>query len=510
MLGPTVATACLKLWTDDGGASPLAWHRHISLPVTRRAGKRASMRSIEVKIKLAIGLALGFAIGGARAEVPSPESRNVPWLRDLFPSTYRPLPRVDVLITHATVLDGAGHRIDDGDVLMRAGRIVSVGQRLSGEGARVIDARHRWVTPGLVDIHSHDGTYVLPWTAIDTEASDVSELSGPNAAGIWIESAVNPEDPAFAYALAGGVTTLQVLPGSNPVFGGRSVVLHPINATTVQAMKMPGAPWGMKMACGENPKSFDVEKGRGPTSREGEVEFIREAFTKASAYRALWRRYVAHGTDNAPDDDPTLDTLAAVLDGDIAVHMHCYRADEMAVMLALSHSIGFRIAAFHHAVEGYKIARLLATQGICTAVWPDWWGFKMEAQDGIRENAAFIDAAGGCTMMHSDSPFVGQWLNIEAAKAAAAGRRAGLFLPPEHVIAWLTSNPARALGLDRRIGSLEPGKDADAVIWSADPFSVYAHADMVFIDGAVALDRSDPTHQPRPDFFVGRMPRPAP
>jgi imidazolonepropionase-like amidohydrolase len=456
----------------------------------------------------ALGLAVlaGLSCLAAR-KADAPAREQPPYLRDAFPSAYRPLPRTDTLIAHATILDGAGHRIDDGDVLMRAGKVVAVGRALSAPAGVVrIDAHGRWVTPGLIDIHSHDGTYVEPLTSVDDKSSDVSELSDPNAAGTWIETAVNPQDPGFTRALAGGVTTLQVLPGSSPIMGGRSVVLKPIPAPTVQQMKFPDAPQGLKMACGENPKSEDAEKGRGPTSRQGEIAFIRKAFADARAYRADWRAFLAGKDDERPKDDPTLDTLAAVLDGRIAVHMHCYRADEMAIMLDLSHELGFRIAAFHHAVEGYKIAPLLVANGVCAAVWSDWWGFKMEALDGIRENAAFIDAAGGCVMMHSDSPQLGQFLSIEAGKAAAAGRRAGLTLPPEHVIAWLTSNPAKALGLADRIGSLEVGKNADLVVWSASPFSVYAHADLVFIDGAVAFDRADPSRQPTSDFELGRPP----
>lgn len=469
-------------------------------------------KSVAFLAALAFCLAPGFAAkprhghGHGDARHPPPGA-TAPYMRDLFPSTYRPLPRADTLVTHATVLDGAGHRIEDGDVLLRDGKVVAVGHGLAGGGARVIDARGRWVTPGIIDIHSHDGTYVVPQTSLDAEASDVSELSDPNAAGTWVEAAVNPQDPAFARALARGVTTLQILPGSSPVFGGRTVVLHPIPSATMQGMKFPGAPQGLKMACGENPKTTNADKGRGPTSRQGEVAFIQDAFAKARHYMREWNEYLSGEDDDPPDDDPRLDTLAAVLNGDIAVHMHCYRADEMAVMTDLSRHIGFRIAAFHHAVEGYKIAPLLAQNHICAAVWSDWWGFKMEALDGIRENAAFLDAVpGGCVMMHSDSPFLGQWLNIEAGKAAAAGRRAGLALPPEHVIAWLTANPARALGMDDRIGSLAPGKNADLVIWSGDPFSVYSHADTVFIDGAVAYDRADPARQPRSDFELGRMP----
>ncbi len=428
-----------------------------------------------------------------------------PWAEDPFPSTYHAPDAPPVLIVHATVLDGAGHRLDDGEVLLRGGKVAAVGHHLATEGARVIDAHGRWVTPGIIDIHTHDGTYHLPQTAVDAEASDVAELSDPNAAGTWIETAVRPDDPAFGAALASGVTTLQILPGSTPVFGGRSVVVHPIPAVTMQAMKMPEAPQGMKMACGENPKTFDVEKGRGPMSVEGEVAYIRHAFAEARDYREHWRRYLADPAEGQrPRDDQNLDTLAAVLDGTIAVHIHCYRASEMAVMLDLSRELGFRIAAFHHAVEGYKIAPMLAKAGVCAAVWSDWWGFKMEALDGIRENAAFLDAAGVCVTMHSDSPFLGQWLNVEAGKAAASGRRAGLALPPEHVIAWITRNPAKAMGLGDRIGTLAPGYDADVVLWSADPFSVYAKPDLVFIDGALAFDRS--AGAPVSDVTLGRAP----
>lgn len=464
---------------------------------------------------LAAMTALLLAPAGATARWPAPVTEPRPAPRDPFPSSYRPLPRVDTLIVHATILDGDGHRIDDGQLLLRDGKVAAIGHDLPTGGARVVDARQRWVTPGIIDVHSHDGTYVVPLTTIDEKSSDVSELGDANAAGTWIETAINPQDPAFPLALAGGVTALQVLPGSSPVFGGRSVVLKPITATTMQAMKFPGAAQGMKMACGENPKSESVERGRGPTSRQGEIAFIRDAFAHARHYMqereqgaSAERRGGGRGgpPGHGPPDDPNMDTLAAVLRGDIAVQMHCYRADEMAVMIDLSREIGFRIAAFHHAVEGYKIPQLLADNHICAVVWSDWWGYKMEALDGIRENAAFIDAAGGCVMMHSDSPVLGQWLNVEAGKAAAAGRRAGLALPPERVIAWLTSNPARALGLSDRIGSLAPGKNADVVIWSGDPFSVFTRADTVFIDGAVAYDRSDPAYRPGSDFMLGRRP----
>lgn len=442
---------------------------------------------------------------GRPGELAAPRE-PAPYLRDLFPSTYKPLPRTDTLIVHATILDGEDRRIDDGELLIRAGKIVALGHGLDRTGATIIDAHNGWITPGLIDIHSHNGTYVVPLSTIDEKSSDVSELSDPNAAGTWIETAINPQDPAFPAALAGGVTTLQILPGSSPIFGGRSVVLHPITATTMQAMKVPGAAQGMKMSCGENPKSNGAETGRGPTSRQGEIAYIRDAVAKARHYRHEWDEYLSGADGRHPEDDPKMDTLAAALAGDIAVHMHCYRASDMAIMIDLSHQIGFRIAAFHHAVEAYKIAPLLAANHICTAVWSDWWGYKMEALDGIRENAAFVDAAGGCPMMHSDSPFIGQWLNVEAGKAAAAGRRAGLSLPPEHVLSWITSNPAKLLGLFNRIGSLAPGKNADVVLWSGNPFSVFSQAQIVFIDGAKVFDRTDVGYQPKSDFTIGRAP----
>ncbi|HEX7013032.1 MAG TPA: amidohydrolase family protein [Steroidobacteraceae bacterium] len=444
----------------------------------------------------AIAILSTTALGATRPEPP--------FAVDPYPSTYQPLPRTDTLIINATVLDGAGKRIDHGEVLMRDGRIVAVGHGLERRDATVIDATGRWVTPGIIDVHTHNGTYSLPQTSLDREASDVSETSDPNAADTWIEHAINPQDPSFAAALRSGVTTVQVVPGSTPLFAGRSVVLKTIPAADVQSMKFPGAPQGLKMSCGENAKSHFGEKQRKPNSRQGEIAIIREAFARAQEYRAEWQAYSRGRSKEPPARDLALDTLAAVLDGDIPVHMHCYRAADMATMLGVAQEFGFRITAFHHAVEAYKIPALLKQSGTCIAVWSDWWGFKMELLDAIRENASMVDAAGGCVMMHSDSPVVGQRLTIEAAKAAAAGRRAGLPASPEHIITWVTSAPARALRLGDRIGTLAPGYNADVVVWSGDPFSIYSHADQVFIDGALAYDRTAPERATRSDFELGR------
>lgn len=429
-----------------------------------------------------------------------------PWKADPFPSTYRPLPSHDIVIRHATILDGAGHRLDDGDIFISRGHIAAIGRNLPAPpDAQVIDARNRWVTPGIIDIHSHDGTYVLPLTTIDQTASDVAELSDPNAADVWVETAVNPQDPAFSRALEHGVTTLQILPGSSPIFSGRTVVVHPIPAATVAAMKLPDVPQGFKMACGENPKVQDAESHRGPTSREGEIAFIRQAFLDAQDYRRAWDDYAA-GKGPPPKRNLKREALAGILAGDIHIHMHCYRANDMAAMLAVAREFHFHIAAFHHAVEGYKIAPLLRAEGVCAVVWGDWWGFSMETLDGIRANGAIIDHAGGCVTLHSDSPSEGQRLPLEAAEVGAAARKLGLAIPPEHMIRWLTSAPATALGIGDRIGTLAPDYNADLVLWSGNPFSVYTKADLVLIDGAVVHDRVAAPGASTSDFELGRKP----
>ena len=435
----------------------------------------------------------------------SPAAREpLPYRLDPYPSTYRPLPRVDTLIRDATVLDGAGHRLENADVLTHDGKIVAVGPALKAPvGAVVIDAHGRWVTPGIVDIHSHDGDFALPLTANDLQELDVSEGSDPNTAQVWAEHSITPQDPDFSRAMAGGVTTLQVLPGSSNLFGGRGVVLKNVPAVTVQAMKFPGADYSLKMACGENPKFTYGPRLKFPTSRMGEMAGYRQAWIDAKAYKSKWEKYERDGGE-APARDLRMDTLAGVLDGDIRVHMHCYRAEEMADVIDMSHEMGYRVAAFHHAVEGYKIASLLKREGICAVVWSDWWGFKMEAYDGTRLNAAILDSQGVCVTLHSDSPMIGQHLTLEAGKAMAAGRRAGIDIAPERAIQWVTLNPAKGMGLDAKIGSLEPGKDADVVIWSGDPFSAYSKADQVFLDGALAFDRTDPRRQPKADFELGQ------
>jgi imidazolonepropionase-like amidohydrolase len=431
---------------------------------------------------------------------PAPAEAAVP-----FASTYRPLPAPDTLIRGATVLTGTGERLDGADLLIRAGRIAAVGPRLEAPaGARVVEAAGKWVTPGIIDAHSHLGVYPSPGVRAH---SDGNEATAPNTAEVWAEHSVWPQDPGFAAALAGGVTSLVVLPGSANLFGGRSVTLKNVPSRTVQDMKFPGAPYGLKMACGENPKRVYGGQKKPPSTRMGNVAGYRKAWIDAQKYRADWERYErkrGNGEDaQPPKRDLELETLAGVLQGEILIHNHCYRADEMAVMIDIAREFGYHPGTFHHAVESYKIADLLAEVGSCSAMWADWWGFKLEAFDGIRENVALVDAAGACAIVHSDSDIGIQRLNQEAAKAMAAGRRIGLAVGPEHAITWITANPARAAGVLDQTGTLEPGKMADVVVWSGNPFSVYALAEKVLIDGAVVYDREDPARQPVSDFALG-------
>jgi len=424
---------------------------------------------------------------------------------DPFPSTYKAPASPPFAIRNATLLTAAGPVIANGTIFVRDGKIVAVGATVDvPAGTTVIDAGGRFVTPGIIDDHSHLGVYAAP--GVDA-SSDGNEATKPNTAEVWAEHSVWPQDPQFPRNLAGGVTTLQVLPGSANLFGGRSVVLKVVPGRTVQDMKFPGALYGLKMACGENPKRVYAQ--RGPSTRMGNVAGYRAAWIQAEQYRRKWDKYLADPGDkkgSAPDRDLTLETLAEVLRGNILVHNHCYRADEMAQMIDIANEFGYKIRSFHHVVEGYKIADRLAAAGIAASIWADWGGFKMEALDGVKANAAILQAAGARAIIHSDDPSGSQRLNQEAAKAMAAGAAIGLPVAPAEAIKWLTLNPAWALGLDDRIGSLEPNKNADLVLWSGDPFSVYTRADKVWIDGALRFDRAAPDTRWRTDFELGYVP----
>jgi imidazolonepropionase-like amidohydrolase len=436
---------------------------------------------------------------------PLPKGLDPAQASNPFPSTYKPLPGRPTAIVGGTLLTGTGAEVKDGVVLIRDGRIEAVGPGLAvPAGFETVDARGKYVTPGLIDTHSHLGVYAAPEVAAH---SDGNEATDPNTAQVWAEHSVWPQDPQFNLARAGGVTTLLVLPGSANLFGGRGVTLRNVPARTVQDMKFPGAPYTLKMACGENPKRVYGGKNRSPSTRMGNVAGYRAAWINAADYMRRWDDYRAKIARNEKADPPKrdlqLDTLVGVLKGEILVENHCYRADEMAQMIDISREFGYRITAFHHAVEAYKVADLLAANGICTATWTNWWGEKLEMYDSVEANVPLVEAAGACAIIKSDDADLIQRLNQEAAEALAAGRAAGLSITEAQAIRWITANPAKALGIAAETGTLEAGKRADVTLWSANPFSIYARAERVWVDGGLAYDRGDPRYQPKSDFELG-------
>ena len=414
-------------------------------------------------------------------------------LHGTYASTYKPLAPENIVIRNATVFDGNGNKFQNFDVHFSDGKIQAIGLRLVADGAQEIDGTGKFVTPGIIDNHSHMGVYPAP--SVRT-SSDGNEATNPVTSEVWAEHSVWTQDPQYKLALAGGITTFHVLPGSANLFGGRGVTLKNVSANTVQEMKFPDAPHSLKMACGENPKR--VYSSRGPSTRMGNVAGYRNAWIGAENYKEQLERDPSHR-------DIRNETLAGVLDGEILVHNHCYRADEMATMINIGEEFGYKISTFHHGVEAYKIADLLADEGICAALWADWWGFKHEAYDMTIANIAIVDQARdgtGCAIVHSDDESGIQRLNQEAAKALAAGRRAGFEISEGRAMTWITKNPAKSLGILEQTGTLDIGKDADVVIWSGNPFSIYTKAEQVYIDGALAFDKAT-NFMPHTDFDLG-------
>ena len=423
--------------------------------------------------------------------------------REPYESTYQPRITNNLVIKNVTILDGKGAKLLQTDVSISAGEITKIAKNIVDDQAKIIDGVGKWLTPGIIDVHSHLGVYPSP--SINA-TSDGNESTSPNTARVWAEHSVWPQDPQFGLALAGGVTTLQILPGSANLFGGRGVTLKNVPSRTVQGMKFPGAPQSLKMACGENPKRVYGGKSKSPSTRMGNVAGYRAAWIKAKEYQEKLNNSDLKEEDK-PDRDLTMETLVGVLNGEILVHNHCYRADEMANMIEIAREFDYKITAFHHAVESYKIADLLAEQDICSAMWVDWWGFKLEAFDAIQQNIGLVDKAGACAIVHSDSSRDIQRLNQEAAKAMSAMLRMGKTVAPEKAITWITSNPAKALGIAERTGRIEVGYAADLVLWNSNPFSVYSRADLVLIDGYLYFDRKDPSKQPITDFSLGQTHR---
>ena len=425
-----------------------------------------------------------------------------------FESTYEPLPPTNTIFRNANIYDGEGNELIDTDLIIKDGKVVAIGVDLpSSSDLKEIDATDKWITPGIIDIHSHMGVYPAP--SVKT-SSDGNEATSPVTAEVWAEHSIWVQDPQYALALKGGVTTFHVLPGSANLIGGRGVTAKNLQRNTINSMKFPNAPHSLKMACGENPKRVYGNRGQMPSTRMGNAAGYRKSWIKAESYLSKLDEYEAKSEEAKelsykPTRDLELETLAGVLRDEILVHNHCYRADEMATMIEIAKEFNYKITAFHHAVEAYKIADLLAEHNICAALWADWWGFKHEASDMVQANIAIVDQARngtGCAIVHSDDEIGIQHLNVEAAKALSAGIKAGYDISKARAMNWITSNPAKAAGIYDQTGSLKVGKNADVVLWSKNPFSIYALAEKVYIDGAIAFDRSAGL-EPSSDFDVG-------
>jgi imidazolonepropionase-like amidohydrolase len=469
---------------------------------------------------LAAALLAGCATGSAGDKAPEFTAEDIDWPegmnaqpRDLTPVEVEP---ETVLIEGATIMTATGEVIEGGSLLLEDGKIARVSEEKieAPEGAKVVDGTGRFVTPGLIDTHSHLGVYPTPYVKAH---SDGNEASAPTTPQVDAAHSTWPQDPGFQKALAGGVTALQILPGSANIIGGRAVTLELHPGISARAMHFDGAPDGLKMACGENPKRVYGDRGGMPSTRMGTMAVWRQTLQKARETRRAYEKYreALARWKSAKEPDPKskpqppsrdlgMETLIGAMEGDILVHIHCYRADEMIQVLELADEFDFEIRSFHHALEAYKIRDVLAEWNVAVSTWADWWGYKVEMHDGIPQNAALIHAAGGRAIIHSDSPNDIQRLNQEAAKAYWAAKHEGMELSEDDALRWITANPAWALGIDEATGTIEAGKRADVVLWSKHPFSVYAEADMVWVEGVREYDRAeDPA--PWSDFEVGQF-----
>lgn len=430
--------------------------------------------------------------------------------------------RATVVLADVTILPVSGPRIERGFLVLEGGRIAAVGEgdAPAMDGAVVLARPGAVVTPGLIDSHSHLGVYPSP----DAKAhGDGNEMVRPTTPGVWAEHSLWPQDPGFERAIAGGITAMQILPGSANLIGGRGVVVQVVPPRGGRAMRFPGAPETVKLACGENPKRVYGDSG-GPKTRMGNLRGQRQMFLDAQGYQRKWAEYESKlgsaeqpeskkkkkkksgGDDKkpptAPDRNLDMETLVGILEGRILPQIHCYRADDMLSMLQVADEFGWNVRSFHHATEAYKIRDILAENDVAASVWADWWGFKMEAFDSIPQNASLLTEAGGRSILHSDDSKGIQRLNQEAARAWHAGLAEGVEVSEQDALAWITLNPAWALGIDHEVGTLEVGKRADVVVWDGEPFSYYTKASLVFVDGALRYDAKRPGTWS--DFEVGQ------
>ena len=386
-----------------------------------------------------------------------------------------------LVVRDATIwTSGPDGRIEGADLLVRRGRVAAVGADLEAPaGAIEIDASGKHVTPGLIDAHSH--------TAIQ---GGVNEGSNIVTAEVRIADVVQPESISIYRQLAGGLTVANMLHGSANAIGGQNGVIKLRWGAPPSELLMAEARPGIKFALGENPKqsNWNQDERRYPQTRMGVEQVIREHFRKALDYRREWREHEAGtGRDRVPPRrDLQLEALVEILEGRRDVHSHSYRADEILMLMRVAEDLGFRIACFQHVLEGYKVADELAAHGATASTFSDWWAYKYEVIDAIPHNGAIMENRGVVVSFNSDSSELARRLNLEAAKAVRYGG-----LAEEEALKLVTLNPAIQLGAEEHIGSLEPGKDADFVIWSGSPLSTYSIVEQTWIDGRRYFDRAE-------------------
>lgn len=389
-----------------------------------------------------------------------------------------------VVIQNANVLTVTKGTIKNGAIVIRDGKIAEVGEKVMvPQGAQLIDAGGQYVMPGIIDCHSH------------ITAESINEGSVSVSSMVRIDDVINPEDVSIYRAMAGGITTANILHGSANAIGGQCTVVKMRWGKDAKSMIFDGAPPVLKIALGENPKRSGTPaiagaRARYPATRMGVEDVIREAFTEARQYQTAWREYQAKKqrgeAATAPRRDLKLEPLVEVLEGKRFVHAHSYRADETLMMLRVADDFGFKIATFVHVLEGYKIAKELASAGAGASTFSDWWSYKVEAFDAIPFNAAMMLQKGVLVSLNSDDAELMRHMNQEAAKTMKYGG-----LTEQEALALITINPAKQLRIDQRVGSIEAGKDADLVIFDKHPLSNYAKVQKVMIDGNLYFDRDN-------------------
>jgi imidazolonepropionase-like amidohydrolase len=385
----------------------------------------------------------------------------------------------EVLIKNGTVLTAVRGTLQNTDILIKNGKIAKIGKNLSaGPGAKVIDATGKFVTPGIIDCHSHSML-----DAINEGTYSVTSMT-------QVKDVLNPQDIAIYRALAGGVTTANLLHGSANSIGGQNATVKFKYGRPASEFLIPDAPPGIKFAMGENPRRtyssvLPGQTPRYPRTRMGVLETMRDAFIRARDYKQTWDDFKAGKTKVEPRRDLELEPLVEVIEGKRLVHAHGYRSDEHLNLMKLADEFGFRVATLQHGLEAYKIAPEIAKRGTGVSIFTDSWGYKLEAYDAIPYNAYILWKNGVVVSINSDSDERMRRLNLDAAKVEKYGG-----VPEEEALKMITLNPAKQLGIDKRTGSIEVGKDGDIVIWSEHPFSVYSHPEITMIEGVVYFDRA--------------------